>query len=126
MWEYNFNNEIYHHGVKGQKWGRRKKVDEASVKTSRLTRSQGDTLYSPKNTTYSPNPKRNTMAKRYATRAIAGALGSMSVDIAAHTLMGKRYKSGKQFAKSMIRSGIFGASIGSVVASFKMPNEDYD
>lgn len=126
MWRYNYSNELYHFGVKGQKWGKRKQVETPTSSNQRSRSDTSDTLYVPKNTTYTPNPKRNSMAKRFATRAFAGAIGSMSANIATHALLRKKYKSGKQFAKSMITSGIFGASIGSVVASFKMPNEDYD
>lgn len=36
MWIYNYNNELYHHGVKGMKWGHRK----ASKEQKRLKKAQ--------------------------------------------------------------------------------------
>lgn len=34
MWEYRYSDELYHYGVKGMKWGVRKKQDHKSGRTS--------------------------------------------------------------------------------------------
>lgn len=43
MWTYNYNNspELYHHGVKGMKWGVRR--DRLSVKIQKLESRRTDT-----------------------------------------------------------------------------------
>lgn len=41
MWEYNYyDNELYHHGIKGMKWGVRRTPAQLGHKPSKLTTSQ--------------------------------------------------------------------------------------
>jgi hypothetical protein len=36
MWSYNYNNELYHHGVKGMKWGVRRTPEQLGRREKRL------------------------------------------------------------------------------------------
>ncbi|NCB47379.1 hypothetical protein EOM81_10235 [bacterium] len=46
MWEYNYTNELYHFGVLGMKWGKRKSQERAYRSKLRKTIQKNDTLTS--------------------------------------------------------------------------------
>lgn len=73
MWEYNYSDELYHHGVKGMKWGVRKKRPASLTKAKSNYKSAQDEYvksfnkaYSKSLTAYSPFKKhRQNNAKRW-------------------------------------------------------------
>lgn len=113
MWSYNYANqdELYHYGILGMRWGHRKAQSQTDYKKTNSSTNQYRT----------PS---NSRASRYARVSVAGAVGSMSVNLATHALLKKKYKSGKQFVKSMATSALFGASIGSLAATAKIGQEE--
>lgn len=66
MSNYNYENELYHHGVKGQKWGVRKKITSLGNAINR-TRSKLDAKSRRHHETLSSNYKRQS--EKYAAKA---------------------------------------------------------
>ena len=113
--------ELYHWGIKGMKWGVRRyqKARSKMLAGKKLLDDAGFSDLSKRVV------KRNS-ASRYAKTAIAGAIGSMSLNLAAHSMLHAKYKTGRKFVSSMARSALFGASMGSLVTAARIGSEDSD
>ena len=112
------DNEIYHHGILGMRWGVRRKNRIESAPHQQVSNENAD-IDKPRN---KPLAKYSS-GRKYATTTIAGAVGAMSVNMAAHALFRKKYKSGKEFVANMANSALFGASIGSLAASVRIADD---
>lgn len=105
------HNDIYHHGVKGMRWGIRRKKQEYKRDVGEAIKKAGDkgdhdqarSMYIAK------NAERN-----YAKHMIRGAVGGLAVSGYASY---KFHVKGKKLARNLILSGLGGMTIGALRAS---------
>ena len=109
MWEYNYTSspdELYHHGVKGMKWGRRKSrghggLGKYATKSRQLSGDKRDKAKLEKRITETEQkiPKKKTNSGKKKAKKAIQKLGSKTIKSSAHAI-----KTGMSIAQVMYKN----------------------
>mgnify|MGYP006974589198 CR=1 FL=1 len=91
MWTYNHNNELYHHGIKGQRWGVRRYQNKDGTRTAAGKRREKREL--------TPEEKQ---ARKKTIKKVAIGIGAAATVAAAAVLYAKNKSAVDNFVKDFI------------------------
>lgn len=102
MWEYN-NNELYHHGIKGMKWGvRRSRAQLGYSSSPRKTKKQAQKVSSKQQRKVSSKQQRKEAIKKMSDAELRSRINRIQMERQYMQLTAAEMSPGKKFVKDVV------------------------
>lgn len=102
MWEYN-NNELYHHGIKGMRWGvRRTRAQLGYSSSPRKTKTQAQKVSSKQQRKVSSKQQRKEAMKKMSDAELRNRINRIQMERQYMQLTAAEMSPGKKFVKDVV------------------------